>query len=141
MTIERAIGGDPSPDGRFERGAELHRRNVLIVTDELRRELQHHRRLPFARVPHRGLNQWLIRWRRAKRPISRGEKKQVAAFAVALAQFKDRLPAGNVIAAMPVEKEKAAKSVLQKVSRKTVEQIDVKARLGRERSGKIEMMM
>src|SRR5215207_9954791 len=51
MADRAAFPRNPTPSRRGKRGAELHWRRVLIVTDQVRREAEHHRRLPFASMP------------------------------------------------------------------------------------------
>jgi hypothetical protein len=59
---------------------------------------------------------------------------------VSLTQFKDRLATWNVIAAMTVDKDEPGKSMLQKILRQTIEEIEIGPRIGGKGAGKIEVM-
>src|SRR5262245_17990696 len=100
VTNLAAIVRRPAAVGRVEAESEFHRFPLLEVPDELRPQSQHHRRLVLARVTDLVLHQLvLLNVRLAEVPVRREQEQQVAPPAMALSQFKDRLPAGNDVAA------------------------------------------
>ena len=134
---------DPAARGRGEGLAELHWRRVFEISDQVRREAQHHRCFPFASVSHFALDEALARFLRpgAQAPIGGEEKEHVFALAMALPQFEHRLPARHVIPSVAVHKHDPPEAVLEHIFREPIERIEIDARGRGERAGEIKMMI
>src|SRR2546427_3115492 len=78
---------------------------------------------------------------RAKLPISGKQKEQVVAGAMTLTGFKNRLPAWNIVAAVPINNHETTKAVSDEVFQQTVQQVDVRSARGRQRARKFEVMI
>src|SRR5262245_60114612 len=111
--------------------------------NEMWRDAEDHRSLPFASMPHLPLMDAAIGfvWSASQVPISRRQKKQVAAATSALSDFKDCLPCRHIVAAMAVKKDQPCKSVMEKVLHQAAQEIEVDARRAGERSGKIDVVI
>lgn len=143
MARSSAVLGDPGAVGGFEGVAEGNGRKVFPVTDEIRMEAENHGCLPLAGMAHFGLGERRVEFAgfRTEQPISCEEQEEILFVAIFLAEFESGLSSGNVIAAMAIEKDNAAETVVEEILREIGEEVEVGARRGRERAGKIEVVM
>src|SRR6185437_973927 len=77
----------------------------------------------------------------AKAPVGGREEEKIGVGSVSLAEFKDGLARGDVVASMAVEEDQAFEAVPEKIFHEPAEQIEIGSRGAGECSGKIEVVI
>src|SRR4051812_24774305 len=114
-----------------------------MVMDELGRDLQDHRRLPFAGVTHVGLLQAWVKFLRfgTEQPIRSEQQQKIRAASILLALLENCLPARHVVSPMPVDDHNAAKPLVNEVLEQVSKNIEISAGRSGQSSGKIQVMI